>query len=184
MGVNWSAGLMRWLPHTSRGGTVYGLSHVHPFRFPIELAARDGLPARTVEVHVGFSMHVFTCSVDKCGADPELYRDDRETRAFDLDRYERSRHLKGIIAGIEKRRCYFSERDAFLTVDLDGVPAGFEYRVFFSVRRRGADVVELLIRSAHLSSLSQRPKGQTRKPVGFRVIVGDALRGKRPSRPR
>jgi hypothetical protein len=137
-----------------------------------------------VEVRVGFSMHVFTCAVDKAGADPEIYQDDREMRAFDLDRYERSRQLKGIVSSIDRRKCYFSERDAFLTVDLDGVPPGFEYRVFFSVRRRCADVVELLIRSAHLGSLAQRPRGQTRKPVGFRVIVGDALRGKRPNRPR
>jgi len=183
MGVNWAHGLMRWQPHKSDAGESYGLSHVHPFRFDVALPEHQGKPARTVSIEVGFSMHVFTVDIKDAGADPEIYADHRERRAFDLGRYEWSKYLKEIIRGIEGRKCFFAKRESFLTLKLDGVPAGHEYRVFFTMRRKGADCVQMTVQSAYLACARLSPRGQKRQPIGFRVILSNSLEGKVCVRP-
>jgi hypothetical protein len=182
MGVYWAAGLMRWRPHESRRGEIYALSHLHPFRFTVTYEAYKGMPPRTVAIHVGFSMHVFTCRLDSAVDDPEIYRDEREERAFDHERYLLSRNLRSIITGLEKRRCFYAKNKNFVTVELDGMPGNREYRVFFSVRKKDGSAVELVVQSAYPADAGQRTEGLLRKPVGFRVIVMETLRCREPQR--
>ncbi len=144
------------------------------------MPAKDGHPARIVAVHVGFAMHVFTCEIEDAGANPEVYRDDREERAFNAERYDASFQLEALIRDLGNRKCFFSKNENFFTVELQGAPEGFEYRVFFIVRKRPGEghSVDLIVQSAYHGRLEQRPKGQRRKPVGFRVILASALLGK------
>src|SRR5262249_16330183 len=108
MGVNWAAGLMRWKPHTSADGRTYSLSHLHPFRFELELQAHEKYPARTVAIRVGFGLHVFTCDLASAGPNPECYGDSREIRAFDEQRYSASLQLEALVRGLGTRKCFFA----------------------------------------------------------------------------
>lgn len=175
MGINWAAGFILWKPHVRKDGTVRSLSHVHPFRFDMRCETGRGQLTRDVAVHVGFACHVFTCKLEDAGPCPELYSDDRETRAFDQERYEWSKLLRGIVTGLEQRKCYFVGRENFVSFQLGGTPAGYEYRVFFSVRRRDAINVELIVQSAYLGRIGEPPTGLITKPIRFRVIVTKAL---------
>lgn len=175
MGVNWVAGLMRWKPHVRRNGEACSLSHVHPFRYELRFAEAACHLARVVTVHVGFSCHVFTCRLEHAGPNPELYSDDRETRAFSVERYERSHLLRDIVVGLEHRKCYFAGREHFITLELNGTPPGYEYRVFFAVRRKDAHTIELIVQSAYLARVEERRHSQTGKPIGFRLIVSKIL---------
>jgi hypothetical protein len=157
---------------------VCSLSHLHPFRFALIFEAVPGQPARVVTINVGFSCHVFTQRIEHAGRDPELYSDDRETRAFDMKRYEWSRLLGPIVLGLERRKCYVAGRENFVTLELRGTPPDREYRVFFTLRRHDARTVELIVQSAYLGTRDQAPAGQWKKQVRFRVLVSKALSGR------
>lgn len=188
MGVNWNAVRRRWAPHESRDGKVYPLYHLNPDSVQIELPAHKNDPALSVMVRIGYAMHTFTCDVTLAGPNPELYADEREQRAFDVDRYQLSLRLPQIIRELceNKRKCFFApRRDNFITVHLDGMPEGFEYRVFFDLRKgEDSNEVVLIVQSAYLAELTKpKPGGLRRKPVNFRVLLKHALQGSKPSPP-
>lgn len=172
--------MTRWKPHVSSDGRSYSLSHLHPFRFTLELPADGQYSARTVTVHVGFGLHVFTCDFARASERAEEYCDGRERRAFDEVRYHASFQLEALIPTSEMRKCYSAKNANFFTAEIAGAPHGHEYRVFFSVRRHPeeANTVQLIVQSAYFGKTELRPKGRRRKPIGFRVIISNALLGK------
>jgi hypothetical protein len=161
-------------------GAAVSLAHLHPFRFAVGFEIDQTRAARVVDVHVGLSCHVFTCAIEKAIGTPELYFDRRETRAFDHERYALSFRLRGIVAGLESIKCYFVSRDRFVTVEGTGTQLDREYRVFFTMRRRDASVVELIVQSAYVGKKEvRRPRGQAKRPIRFRSIVGNLLSKRR-----
>jgi hypothetical protein len=183
MGINWIAGQMRWQPHLGRDGAQYSLAHLYPFNLTVHFEALRGRPARTVQVSIGFSLHVFTCDICDAGPNPELYSDNRETRAFSRERYARSHRLRSIVEELENRRCYFTGQLNYFTFDLEGLPPGQEYRVYFDVQRRARNEVQLFVQSAYVVQRDELPDGRRHKSVRFRVIVSEALLGKKPKEP-
>jgi hypothetical protein len=142
----------------------------------MNLEARGGQPARVVTINVGFSCHTFTCDVADAGSDPELYSDDRETRAFDIERYQWSQSLMEIVIGLEQRKCYFAGREQFVTFELNGAPSGCAYRVFFRVRRRDSRTVDLIVQSAYVGPIEKTPfADQRKKLMRFKVVVSKVL---------
>jgi hypothetical protein len=123
---------------------------------------------------------VFTCAFANAGARPEEYRDNRECRAFDYERYSASFLLEGLVRALETRKCYFAGNQNFFTTALTAAPAGKEYRVFFSVRpdRTAADTVTLFVQSAYFGRIGLRPRGQRAKEVRFKVLLSNTLQGK------
>lgn len=180
MGVHWAAGLIRWKPHTSSNGETYSLAHLHPFRFTHDLPSFGNHPARTITINVGFSLHVFTCKFANACAGAEEYRDDRERRAFDYERYLCSSRLEGLVRGLATRKCYFAGNDNFVTHEAAGAPPGYEYRVFFAVRpdRTYRNTVTLIVQSAYYGRIDLSPRGQRAKPVRLQAILSNALQGK------
>lgn len=181
MGVNWAAGFMYWKPHVGRDGTVYGLAHVHPFRFTVHLPAHKGRPDRNATINVGFSMHAFTVKIADAGPDPEFYSDDRETRVFSLERYEWAFRLKSIVASLEKRKCYFTHRGNYATVDMDDLPPGQEYQLYFDLRKKAACTIELVVQSAYVERDETFEAGG--QIVRFQTLVALGLAGKKPKCP-
>ena len=125
------------------------------------------------------------CSLDTAGEDADEYRDDRERRAFDYERYCASLQLRELIQGLERRKCFFAKHENFFTVELDGAPAGHEYRVFFTVGRDNsdADSVTLIVQSAYFARIEWGPQDVSRKPIRFPIILMNTLLGKAPRRP-
>lgn len=185
MSFYWAAVRRPWKPHVTATGAAVDLSHVHPFSFELHLEAKGGHPARLVRIDVGFSCHVFTEDVHKAAPGFELYQHHREARAFDPDRCELAKQLREIVAGLDRRKCFNDGHQSFVTLQFEGAPVGFEYRVYFDVRRspdpKERDAVELLVKSAHMGPRASSPRAAGRKPVGFRVIVWQAIAGPRPT---
>ncbi len=144
MGVNWAAGLIRWRPHTGSDGKTYSLAHLHPFQFTCNLRSSGRHSARTITVNVGFGLHVFTCALSRGGSCADEYRDDRECRVFDSERYRASLQLEALVRGLETRKCHFAAKENFVTTETRCVRAGHEYRVFFAVRPDRKNRTQLL----------------------------------------
>lgn len=188
MGTNWYAGLMRWLPHVDKDGKSYPLHHLHPIRYTLAIPAKDHRPETVVAVHVGFGMHCFTKKVEN-GDDPgDRYCDDREARTFDRERYELSKKLASIARELQQRPCAFAKDENFVCLDvIDSYGEKRRYGVFFNIKRwagerRGNNAVLVVIQSAYcLDPKKPDPCGGR---IGFNALLGHALRGTKPTRPR
>jgi len=186
VGVNWRTGLMRWKPHTGKDGTQYPLNHLHPFRYDVVLAAKGGLPEKTINVHVGFGMHCFTKKVEPEDCPHDSYADDRETRTFDRLRYELSRALRMVARTLPERACAFAKNENFVTVDVS-TESGLTHRygVFFNMKRwpaQGTNAVLVTIQSAY--GLDPAKPSPERGKIRFNVLLGHVMRGTRPVAPR
>ena len=184
MGVNWNAGNVRWMPHTDATGQSYPLNHLHPFRFDYHLPADKGLPARTASIQVGFGLHCFTRKCQRGDPVSELYKDDREVRTFDYDRYGLSKELRRIIESLDGRKCSFATHENFLTVDTVGQGGQpVRYGVFFNLKKLSVgNELLLVVQSAY--ALDPSKSTPHKGTIGFKVLVGHTLRGTKPRKPK
>lgn len=122
-------------------------------------------PALSYSVEVSYSDHCYTKG-DKAGG-----------RVFDPKRYELSKRLPNIIAGLMDRRVSFAFGMNFITIE--DIETGEEYEVYFSVvKRTKTKTLGLIVRSAYVrdpDKLSLRPKQRT---VKFATILFSAMNGK------
>lgn len=148
------------------------------------MPAKDGRPETAVTVRVGFALHCFTKKIEATDVSTDRYGDDREARTFCYQRYELSKRLGEIVRSLQARPCAFASDDNYVTVDVT-TPAGvaLRYGVFFNVKRvNEPNVVLLVVQSAYCLD-PQKPQPAKGK-IGFNVLLGHALRGTRPKRPR
>jgi hypothetical protein len=159
---------------------------LHPFVFTVEVAAKPPHSQRLTRIRAGFSSHCFSNRWSKEGVTLGIYRNPRERRFFDLERYALSPLLPQIVRAIQRRKIYFGADQNFLTVELPGILAkGLEYRAYFDMQRcttnNSADAL-LVIQSAYPA-----PKEATVRrhepPIGFNVLLNHALSGTRPRKP-
>lgn len=168
------------------GDELYSLSHLHPFTFKVVVPASEKMPERSYDLNVIFSLHCFTRS---CREDEELppdlaYSDNRETRIFDIDRYQLSMELPGIVRGLAERKCYHDKHGNFYVFEIrDGDGSIKYYSVFFSVTKSGKKSgLNLFISTAHLRP--EPPYAKAKKPIRFRIILHNVAVGKPIARPR
>jgi hypothetical protein len=177
---------VHWKPFTFRG-QVYDLGHLHPRTCHYEQPAKGDKQARIYTVDVIFSLHCFTRALlDTEEADPAmLYADDRETRLFDFQRYDLSKHLPAIIETLDRRKCFHTGHDNFFSlalIDRDGNT--IEYDIFFTASRssRKRGVVNLYIQSAYMRDEAHSNRPRMKSPIGFHVILFNVLNN-RPLKP-
>lgn len=138
-----------------------------------------------MQLHVSFGLHTFTRAVEAHDRDEDLYRDNREVRAFCAARYKRSLELPGIIRTLEIRRCEFARGERgninYVTIEL---ASGDRYAAFFDLRRFkkvGPNAVHLMVQSAYVLEPNKPSPGSGR--IHFHALLGHALRGTTPRRP-
>ncbi len=173
---------MKWKAFTYQG-TKHDLSHLHPFEWIYVLAAQGDKPERHYTFDVTFSLHTFTKGIDPAmGGDPALhYRDSREVREFDFDRYALSKQLPDIVRSLGERKCHHTHHGNFFTVDLIGSGAQKQsYEVYFVVSRSGKTRgrLNLFIQSAYERTLLHGAKPKRRPPIGFHVVAYNTLHKK------
>ena len=129
MAASWAARFARWPPH-NLNGIRHDLSHLHPFRFGLEVPAAGNHPARDVDVRVAFSSHCFT---QKCldGNHHAAYSAAHDWRKFCPERYTLSLQLPDILRDLDRRKCYFNIKNSrqrnYITLDvIDGTGAPSE----------------------------------------------------------
>lgn len=161
---------LAWEKHIM-GGVEYLLDHLHPHRWEITIPAIGKHPARLLQLAVSYSLHCFTRRPKDGETIPgdAWYSDNRESRVFDVLRWELSQYLPGIIATLEQRRCLHTGREEFVTVEVLHEGQTLDYAVFFTVTKggkSGADL-NLFVNSAHDRAESIKHK----KPIRFHVIL-------------
>jgi hypothetical protein len=170
---------MKWAPAVI-DGVEYDLSHLHPFDFTLELAAKGSLGPLTIYIRVSFGLHCFTRKVEPETPEGHQYRDSRELRAFCLERHEMSLRLPGIVQGLSERRCYEAQYNNYMTFEiLDRLGQQRHYQMYFRVdlTKRGEQRLLLFVQSAF--EREQPKKVQRMKPRLFKAICADALRKKK-----
>jgi len=182
-GANWQSGSIYWRDHTNVDAKTYSLAHLHPFSRVIGLPAREGSSSRSVRLRVSFSLHTFTRAWSPLDARGDAYGDNREIRAFCMERYERSFDLPAIFHTIESRRCECTHglrsRTNYVVVEKS---RDKRYAAFFDLlRAKEWDAVHLLVQSAYVLDDGQVAPGRGR--IHFHALLGRALRGTRPRRP-
>src|SRR5579864_6087243 len=123
MSMAWAKGLPRWAPYVEAGLT-YDLSHLHPFRYHLELQAKDDRPRRMAEIRVAFESHTFTVGC-LSAENPHLQYSSgpNDLRRFCPTRYQLSKMLPDVVRNLRKRPCYFALRNNFFIVELpNGLP--------------------------------------------------------------
>jgi hypothetical protein len=110
---------MQWKPFEFRG-KVYDLAHLHPLSVIYKQPAKANAPARVYRVDVIFGLHCFTRgrNEDETIESALLYGDDRETRVFDLVRFELSKRLPEIIDTLPRRKCYHTGKGNFFSIEI------------------------------------------------------------------
>jgi hypothetical protein len=188
VGTNWNAGLIRWQPHTNKDGKRFPLNHLHPFRYEVVMPAKDHRLETVVAVHVGFGMHCFTKKIESEDDPNDRYSDDREVRTFDYERYEHSKRLATVARELQQRPCAFAKDENFVCLDvIDANGEKRRYGVFFNIKKwagegRDNNAVLLVVQSAYcLDPKKPDPRGGK---IRFNVLLGHALRGTRPTRPK
>jgi hypothetical protein len=168
---------LAWEQHIM-DGLEYALNHLHPHEWEVTIPAKDGKPARCLQIMVSYSLHCFTRRPKDGEEIPDAawYSDSRESRVFDVVRWELSKYLPDIITTLEQRRCLHTGREEFVTVEMLHEGRHFDYAVFFTVtkaRKSGADL-NLFVNSAHERVEAIKYK----KPIRFHVILLNRHLGK------
>lgn len=168
---------MRWMPF-QYDGTEYDLQHLHPRTVVYTQPEKGANPPRNYTVDVIFSLHCFTRGLENENSDPGLlYSDSRETRIFDLRRYELSKRLPGIIANLTICKCFHTGRGNFFTIKiLDDICVPVEYEIYFTASKSPkAGIVNLYVQSAYARDVSHRGNRPRMKPISFSVILYNTL---------
>lgn len=176
--------MILWKPF-SKDGITYDLTHLHPRTVTFEQAAKEGRPARKYIVDVEFGLHCFTRgSKEGDDVDPGLiYSDARESRLFDLHRYDLSKRLPEIVGNLANRKCYHTKHGNFFTIEIikdEGHTV--QYEVYFTLSRSSKKgVLNLSVQSAYAHDPEHQRKHH-KKSVGFFVVLFNTL-NKRPTNP-
>jgi len=154
-------------------GQVYDLDHLDPFDFEIEVEGA------VIVVHVEFSCHCFTEGLGPQHTPDLRYTHGKETRAFDVQRFELSKKLPDILRTLGNRSVYRTQQESFFVLrqeDIEGLKV--PYLVFFSAFKATDKRVHvrLLVRSAYLKP------GMTEwaAPVKFSTLVRFTRDGRKP----
>jgi hypothetical protein len=177
--------MFRWKPFPY-GGTVYDLAHLHPRTVTFTQPAKGDKPERQYTVDVVFGLHCFTRGLKENEQPDEalLYSDSREVRVFDLRRYELSKRLPEIVAGLANRKCYHTGHGNFFSIELiDEAGNKVEYDIFFAVSRSSRrGVLNLFVQSAYVRDEKHANRPQKKPVVGFHIILFNTLQN-RPLKP-
>jgi hypothetical protein len=170
--VNWSE-----FEHAEQ---VYDLKHLRPYTTSYERPAKDKRPAEKFSVNVTFSHHCFTRGLPRDGSAYDLtqrFDYEGDYRIFDVDRWELSKLLPGIIAKLPANKCQQSGHGNYFTIEMiAGDGRKIEYEVFFRVWKPGKGRIYLHVDTAYIREEdygSSRPKGMT---IDFYVILYRLLR--------
>ena len=167
-----------WKPFEFQG-TFYDLTHLHPKTITYRQPATEEKPERTYTVDVLFGLHCFTRGI-KEGEKPNeslLYRDSRECRVFDCQRYVLSKQLPAIVEGLPLRKCYHSGKGNFFVVEIitqDGNRQNYE--IYFKASpasKKG--VVNIYVQSAYVRDATHAGNRPHKKPIHFHVILFNTL---------
>jgi len=159
-------------------GVTYDLSHLNPVCFKFEQPAKGDKPSQTYRINAEFGLHCFTNDFKGTVFNSaESYSHSKETRMFNYDRYNLSKRLPEIIAGLANRKCYHPGKGNFFTVEVTTEGTGTrEYEVYFAISLSSTKgVLNLSVQSAYVRDSKHRSNRP--KSISFFVILFNTLNG-------
>ncbi|PCI34337.1 MAG: hypothetical protein COB54_00665 [Alphaproteobacteria bacterium] len=176
---------MKWQPITI-SEQEYNLDHLHPFEYNLTVPAQGHKPERKYRLNVIFSLHCFTRGQKDEEVIPAEYKysDTRETRIFDIERYNLSIKLPDIVRSLSDMKCYHDRHNNFYVVELiDELGHITYYSIFFKLSKAGKKKgLNLFVSSAY--ARDEMPYAKNLKPIRFRIMVHNVHTGQktRPAR--
>lgn len=161
------------------GRQTYDLSHLYPHVCRYQQPASGVNPLRTYTVQIIYSLHCFTRGF-RTNEKPDkalLYKDQRETRVFDFQRYELSKRLPAIIQMLSQRRCYHTGKGNFFSVEMvDKAGLIVEYDVFFTASKSSQKgLLNLFVQSAYVRDPEHHANRPRMKPIRLEVVLFNVL---------
>ncbi|MCD5993633.1 hypothetical protein KDX38_08365 [Pseudomonas sp. CDFA 602] len=162
--------------HIECDGVCWLLDHLRDTSFQVDVPASAGQPRVLLTVNVQFSSHCVSRGPKK-GEQIDFHAvgiqrmviDHRQIRReFREDRHALSFLLPEIVRTFEDRRCFFTGKENFLTLELGAVLPGYapdtKYEIYFNVRKEDRkNTVRLHIESAYV-----RDEYADNEPVNFK----------------
>jgi hypothetical protein len=154
-------------------GVKYGLKHLHPFLFSLEIGAS------TYVVRVSFSMHCFSETFDPAKSPDWQYTHGHETRTFSVERYALSQFLPSLIRDLASNTVYVAKEKNFFFIRQHLVPLmNGPYVAFFDVSKTTKSREFQL--SIHVQSAYVKPRmTKWGDPIRFSTLVGKVIAGQK-----
>lgn len=167
-------------------GTVYDFTHLESFSIDVPLDANCN---QFISMHVEFGCHCFTEGFDTdVHLDHHKYVHNNELRAFDVQRYNCSLELPGVIESMLRGMIYLADNSftyaAHIQLNSTGVKQ--TYSVFFSLRKdqnSNQPALKMFVKSAYLKPLVASSKSW-RFPSLAGQIAGVFSKKKESKRPK
>jgi hypothetical protein len=155
-------------------GEVYTFEHLNKFTFEVALNIGDEL--KKIQICITFGCHCFTEEFDpSVHKEEHRYKHKNEERAFDLLRYECSKHLPTVINSLLSGTIYRSDRSYTYVAQIfiPSLSGSQPYSIFFSlekIRPSNDLVLDMYIKSAYLSPLKS---GKHAENWRFKGLIGE-----------
>ncbi len=162
--------------HIEIGGVCWLLGHLQGGTQTLVIPAASGNPAVTLTLSIEFSSHCISrgpkqnqpIDFQVLGHEYLVIDHRNVRRAFHPERYALSFLLPDVIASFSERRCFFTGRENFLTLELSssmqGYAAGAHYEIYFNVRK--GEVKNTLI--VFIESAYVRDGMADNQPINFK----------------
>jgi hypothetical protein len=168
--------IQHWKNHTQHG-IEYDFSHLKSSKHTFEHPKRS----ESYTLYFTYSHHTFTRSIKKGEpSDPNtLYPHPTDLRAFDVVRYELSKHLPNIIATLPDQFCYHGGYSRYCSCKIEQTDGTtIYYQVVYRVWKERGKM------RFHIESAYPLEEGLPKvKKVDFWVICHNLLRGKKLPKP-
>jgi len=155
--------IQHWEPF-EHGGFSYDLKHLDCHEVTFQ---KEGAPICFV---VTYGLHCFT--KDDSGTNIDYsYADGRHTQTVCLERYEASKHLKGIIERLDLATIYHTESERFFTLDvLNSATGQLEpYKICLAIFREYR-VLRIHVTSAYFARTGEGSPDIPVKKKGFSIF--------------
>nr|WP_256347387.1 hypothetical protein [Pseudomonas gingeri] len=162
--------------HIEIEGVCWLLGHLQPHTQTLVVPTVEGHPSVALTLHFEYSSHCVSAGPKQnqvidfqaLGHERMVIDHRKVRRVFHSGRHALSFLLPDIIASIANRRCFFTGRENFLTLELgsamSGKTVGVHYEIYFNVRKgEGKNALRVFIESAYM-----RDEEADNRPVNFK----------------
>jgi len=169
---------MKWKNIKSNGfievdGNRYDLSHLQDATYNFTIEATEQYDELNFNVLVQYGSHCVSWGPDEGqlidfsvhGQDKIIIDETGIHRCFSDDRHTLSLNLPDVFRTIINRRCYFTGRQNWLTIEVLGAGGTMkDYEIFFNLSRWSSGMLRLYVESAYVRT----QRGLSNKPSHFR----------------
>lgn len=168
------------------------LSHLSDIVYNFTIPAKDKLPEINLELLVQYGSHCVSwgpsfgqlIDFNNHGQDRRIIDEYNIHRCFCDERYSLSLNLPGVFGSFINRKCYFTGRENWMTIEVLTQDGDYQdYEIFFTITKQSKRYLRLYVESAYVRTVD----GEVNKPSKFRkeqkiyskTLLGKIIRGEK-----